>query len=376
MSASSGVWPGFDLAPIPAVLATIDNGGAVKAVVVFNHPEPHALGVPIESFDLGGHGIAVIGEVTAPEWLALRTPLDLFADVGGVDTFVVVSQEGELDLEPGTPFFVALLVHEAFHRYQFEEWTPSATHQYWDGYDYSAANLELALLENRILIAAYRADDPGESERLARQFAAVRAVRHQRDPRVAHDEEQERSEGSARFIEHRFGDSIDLVYTSTNHTRDLHYHDQNLSNPQVLAGHIKWFFALERFYSTGATLLSLLERLAVSEIPRQLQDGETPATLLKQRIGPLGDLDELVARARAEHDPDNQVGAAAATLAELVLDESPIGLGPEGEHVISDAELACLEAHGIEVSEERATIPLEVDRECLGEASNPEDSPR
>ena len=376
VSASNGVWPGFDLASIPTLLAAIDNEGAVKAAVMFNHPNPGAFGAPTQSLDVNGHMIVTIGEVADPDWLASRAPLDLFANVGGVDTFLVVSREGELGLEPDTPSFVALLVHEAFHRHGFEEWAPSATVQYFDSYDYSAANLELALLENRILIAAYQAENPGDLERLARQFAAVRSVRRQRDHRVVHDEEQERSEGSARFLEHRIGDSIGLVYTSANHTRDLHYHDQNLSTPEVLAGDVKWFFSLSRFYSTGSTLLWLLDRFGVSEVARQLQDGKTPAVLLKEHLAPLGDLDELLAGARADHDPDNGLGAIAATLADLVLDEPAIGDGQETVTEISDDELACLEANGIEVGHELTRIPPEVARECFGDAGDPDDSPR
>lgn len=134
-SASAGVWPGFDMASIPTVLATIDGEGAVEAAVAFNHPNPAALGTRIRSLDVDGHQIAVVGEVADPDRLASLVPFDFFADVGGVSTYAVVSGEGELDLEPGTPSFVALVVHEGFHRYQFDAWAQSATDQYFDGYD-------------------------------------------------------------------------------------------------------------------------------------------------------------------------------------------------------------------------------------------------
>ncbi|MCE2512726.1 MAG: hypothetical protein J4F50_09285 [Acidimicrobiia bacterium] len=218
VSASAGVWPGYDLASIPAVMAVIDSKGAVGAVVAFNHPNPHGLGAAIHSLEIDGHEILVIGEVADPDRLVSWAPFDLFANVGGTDTFVMISKPGEFGFELNSTFFVALLMHEAFHRHQIEECAASATVQYLDSYDYSAANLELALLENRILMAAYRAEVPADLERLARQFSAVRAVRRQRDHRMAHDEEQERSEGFARWIEHHIGEPIGFLYTSNNHT--------------------------------------------------------------------------------------------------------------------------------------------------------------
>ena len=377
VSATTGVWPGFDLASIPTVLAAIDDEGAVEATVAFNHPNPHALGTPIRSLDIDGHEIAVIGELADPDWLALRAPFDLYADVGGTATYVVVGQEGELGLEPNTPSFIALLVHEAFHRYQGDEWRTGMARQYFDRYDYSAANLELVLLENRILIAAYRADNPGDLERLARQFAAVRATRRQRDFRVAHDEETERSEGSARFIEHRIGDSIGNVYTtSTNHTWELEQYDQNLAAPELQHSGVKTFFSFFRFYSSGATLLVLLERLGASDVAQQLQDGRTPAGLLERQLAPLGGLDEIVADARADHDPDNRLNSAAATLAELAIDEPATGLGhDDGEFVLTDAQIACLKAFGIEFSDtpvfgDRIGIPPNAGHSCLVEADS------
>ena len=366
VSASSDAWPGFDLASIPVVLAAMDEGGAVEAAVAFNHPNPQALGSPAQTFDVDGHKVVVIGEVADPDWLAARSPFDFFADLGGTETFVLIGQEGELGRESGTPEFVSMLVHEAFHRYQADEWTPRMTGQYIDSYDFSVANLELALLENRILIAAYQADDPSDLERLSRQFAAVRATRRQRDSRVAHDEAQERSEGSARFIEHRIGDSIgNVYYTSTNHIWELEQYDRNLAFPELQHSGIKRFFSFLRFYGSGATLLVLLERLGASDVAQQLQDGRTPARLLERHSAPLGDLDQLVADAQAEHDPDGRLAAAAATLAELAIDESATGLGHEGEFVLTGAQIACLAAHGIDISD-RLSIPQNVVDEVPG----------
>ena len=374
---SGGVWPGYDLAAIPTVLVSLDVDGRVVTVVAFNHPNPEALGSEIRHIDVDGHQVAVIGQVADPERLASMAPFDFFADVGGADTFVLVGQRGEPGREPGTPEFIAMVVHEAFHRYQFDEWVPDTVSQDVAGYDFSPENLELVLLENRILIAAYQADRLSETERLGRQFAAVRAARHQRDPRMVLDEQQERMEGSARWIEHGIGDAIGNLYTSTNHTSELGLLDQNLDDPTAVLGSVKSFFGFGRFYSSGATQLALLDRLDVSgiDVAQRLRNGDTPAQLLAQRVEPLEDVEALVVAARTEHDPEGQLGREAANLAELAAGEEAPSFGggddaPDtsaGGFELTDDQIACLQDHGLDLSGDAFTIPEEVDRACFGE---------
>ncbi|MDE0189159.1 MAG: hypothetical protein OXN80_08665 [bacterium] len=373
---SDGVWPGYDLAAIPTVLVTLDAGGGVAAVVAFSHPDPEGLGSEIRHIDVDGHRVAIVGQVADPNRLASMAPFDFFADIGGADTFVLVGQRGEPGREPGTPEFIAMVVHEAFHRYQFDEWAPDAAFQDVAGYDFSHENLEMALLENRILIAAYQADTPAETERLAHQFVAVRAARHQRDARVVLDEQQERMEGSARWIEHRIGDAIGNLYTSANHTSEVGLLDRNLDDPMSVLGSVKSFFGFGRFYSSGATQLELLDRLGVPviDVSKRLRDGGTPAQLLAQRVEPLDDVEALVVAARTEHDPGGRLGREAATLAELAASEEAPNFGggddvpdtPTGGFELSDDQIACLQEHGLDLSGDVITIPDEVDRACFG----------
>lgn len=375
VSESVGIWPGYDLAAIPVVLVSVDGEGNVAAVVAFNHPDSQELGSRVRGLDVDGHRVEVIDEVADPDRLASMAPFDFFADIGGTDTFVLVGRAGEPGMEPGTPEFVALLAHEAFHRYQFDEWVPGDLLQDVDGYDFSAENLELVLLENRILIAAYEAGTLAETERLARQFAAVRSARHDRDGRVALDENQERTEGSARYIEHRIGDAIGNIYNSTNHTSELVHHDASLEDPAALGGGIKLFFGFGRFYSSGATLLALLDRLELSgiDVAERLREGDSPAQILAQQVGSPGDVDDVVAAARAEHDPDNQFGPAAAILAELAAGEETAGFGGgdlpgetiSGSFEVSEDQIACLEDHGLDLSADNITIPDDIASACL-----------
>lgn len=380
VSGSVGAWPGYDLSAIPTVLLSVGAEGGIEAVAAFNHPDPNALGRAIHRAELDGHRVAVIGEPADPERLLSLAPFDFFADIGGVKTYVLVAQRGEPGREPDTPGFVAMVAHEGFHRYQFDHWVPGAAVQDVEGYDFGAENLELVLLENRILVAAYQAGTALETERLARQFAAVRAIRHARDPRVLHDEEQERMEGSARWIEHHMGDAIGNTYTSTNHTSELGYLDESIGNPAAVLGSVKSFFGFGRFYSSGATVLALLDRLDVSgaDIAERLGDGDTPAQLLEERISPLGGVDELVAAARAEHDPDGRLGGAAEVLAEVAAGEGETEfgaaevpaetLGPGFE--AGEDQIACLEDHGLDLSADSITIPDDVAAACFGDTGS------
>ena len=376
VSESGDAWPGYDLSAIPTVLVSVDVEGRIEAVVAFNHPEPDALGSGIHSAELDGHRVAVVGEPADPERLLSLAPFDFFADIGGVKTYVLVAQRGEPGREPDTPGFVAMVAHEGFHRYQFDHWVPGAAVQDVEGYDFGAENLELVLLENRILVAAYQAGTALETERLARQFAAVRAIRHARDPRVVLDEEQERMEGSARWIEHHMGDAIGNTYNSTNHTGELGYLDDSIGDPAAVLGSVKSFFGFGRFYSSGATVLALLDRLDVSraDIAERLGDGDTPAQLLEERISPLGGVDELVAVARAEHDPDGRLAAAASVLAELAAGEGQTDFGASEVPVetlgagyeLGDDQIACLQDHGLDLSADSITIPDDIAAACLG----------
>lgn len=380
VSESGGAWPGYDLGDIPTVLVSVDVGGRIEAVVAFNHPSPDALGEAILDVEVDGHRVAVVGEPADPERLLSLAPFDFFADIGGVQTYVLVAQRGEPGREPDAPGFVAMVAHEGFHRYQFDNWAPGAAVQDVEGYDFGAENLELVLLENRILVAAYQARTVAETERLGRQFAAVRAARHERDPRVALDEEQERMEGSARWIEHRMGDAIGNTYASTNHTSELGYLDESIGDPGAVLGNVKSFFGFGRFYSSGATVLALLERIGVAgaEVAERLGDGDAPAQLLAQRIAPLGDRDHLVAAAWAEHDPDGRLGVAAAALAELAAGEgeTDFGAGAVPEETlgpgfeVSEDQIACLQDHGLDLSADSVTISDDIASACLGDSGS------
>jgi len=172
------------------------------------------------------------------------------------------------------------------------------------------------------------------------------------------------------------GDAIGNTYTSTNHTSELGYLDQSIDDPGAVLGNVKSFFGFGRFYSSGATVLALLERpgVAGADVAGPLGDGGTPAQLLEQSIAPLGDRDDLVAAAWAEHDPDGRLGAAAAALAERAAGEgeTDFGAGDVSEETLGpgfeagDDQIACLQEHGLDLSADSVTIPDDIAAACFG----------
>ncbi len=372
VSASTGAWPGYELAAIPAVLVSVDREGAISAVVAFNHPNPDPLGSPILRQDVGGHEAAVVVEPTDPDALFAMAPFDFYADIGGTSTFVLIGQQGDPATEPDSPAFSALLAHETFHRFQFDNWSEDATVHSLEGYDLSQASLELVLLEGRILISAHEAASAAEAERLARQFTAVRAARHEASPSVGLDEQQERIEGSARYLEHLIGDTLGSTYASANHAGELMFYDDLDADAAAQLDGITSFFGFGRFYSSGATLLALAQRLGtpIDDIATRLSDRTTPAQMLEQLVEPVGEIGDALDAAWAEHDPARRLRETAAVLAERALQEDSSDFAtetPMGSFEVSDEQIDCLADHGIDITADNFTIPDDIAQVCFND---------
>ena len=210
-------------------------------------------------------------------------------------------------------------MHEFFHHYQIGEWTLVAR-QGFNTYVYSAGNLELAVLEDRALRAAATAEDGAARLRAASHFAAIRHMRSTRLAQVAHDEGQERIEGTARYLERRLGfdyaedGSFRLMTDPEELLRDARGYDTDLG--------VRYYYAFLRFYETGAVILRLLDLFGIDDYVSQIEAGKSPAQVLNAYLGvSQAEVDELVAEARAAYDPDNDLPGLAIRLAEAAAKE-------------------------------------------------------
>lgn len=378
---TAGVWPGFDPMEHPTVVALRD-GSAVTGAVAINHPDPKALGTaaPIDTGDapFTAHFVSELVDAGALERVAA---FEFNSMQGGVDSFVMVADPTDSFLDPEAPEFATTYIHEMFHRYQFASFNESRF-QDFENYPYTAANLELAALEGRALTEALRAETDQARDEAAERFVAIRMARRAAAPEVARlDDGQEISEGSARYIEHRVA-SEDFGAA---------YHQGNVDSGEIPTDvstqfGVKETFGFGRFYATGAAVLDLLERMGVPDYAARVEADEPPATILADALGVTdADVDDLVAAARTNYDPLNELAEQAAAGATAAAEEPPIfsdepddtaggdgsdgaeGAAGDGEYVeITDEQLACLEDRGVDLADENAPITDADFAACVG----------
>lgn len=339
-----GKWAGFDPNEHPVVIAVRLEDGTHLGALAINHPEADAMGDATELSVVGTPFISAhrIENVNDDDLATLNgvTNFDFFAMVGGVDSFLIEAGTDEF-FNLATVDYASTVLHEMFHRYQGFAFTGFNVGQDIEGYDYSAENLALATLEERALERALDSADSGTRRRNAEYFAALRMVRLDRDDRVVLDDAQEAVEGSARYIEHlSAGNDTAFTYHYGNYTSDL-----VTDAPQQGA---KDHFGFGRWYSSGAAALAILEQLGVDDFDVRLQGGEAISSMLALELSVTADnMDALVDAARKELDADNKIEAQAVASAEAALTEGSV-FGDDDEH-----------GHGADGSREDADVPIE-----------------
>lgn len=356
----AGEWPGFEPNEHPAVLALKSSDGELQGAIAVNFPAPDVLG-DAEELDVSGTPLTSAHHITNPaesEKLQQLTGFDFHFEIGGVDSFAMEAGGPDDFFDPGTDDYVGTYLHEMFHRWQDEGFSADIGSQDVEGYAYTSENLALAALEERALVQALATDDDDDRVLAARQVSAIRLARMAADPRVADlDNSQERYEGTARYLEHRLGgDDTDFGhYNETDYTAEL------VTDPTKAPG-VKDHYGFGRFYATGAAMLGLLDALGADGVDDEIEGGLSPVEVLIRFLGVTeADVDQLVADAKTEHDPLEQLDALGADAAEQAKNESPVfgdedgGQSPDvdaqqGEAItISDAELNCFSERGIDL---------------------------
>ena len=261
-----------------------------------------------------------------------------------------------------------------FHRYQFANFNESLF-QDFENYPYTKENLELAALEGRALTEALRAETDAARDEAAARFAAIRMARRAAAPEVGRlDDPQEISEGTARYVEHRVA-AEDFGAA---------YHRGNVDSGEIPTDvsaqfGVKETFGFGRFYATGAAILDLLHRMEVPNYTDRVEANEAPATILADVLGVTeADVADLVAEAKTNYDPLNELTEQAEAGAAAAADEPPIfsddsgadgegDFGGGGEEIeITDEEIECLIERGVDLEDEGSTISDEDFAACIG----------
>lgn len=131
-----------------------------------------------------------------------------------------------------------------FHRYQNQRFTGPFGDQDVQNCPVTADAIAMAALEERALAEALETNSQLVRETAARRLSALRMARLQADERIVLDNEQERFEGSARYVEHRLaGDDIRFAYHRGNYSAELFgdpdflmkagFRDPRLSRPLI-----------------------------------------------------------------------------------------------------------------------------------------------
>ena len=351
-SGAQGVWTGFDPNDHPAIIAYKSDSGEVESLLAINYPSPRALGdaTALNAGDAPFRTLSRIVNVEpeyAAEFKAIQF-LELSADLAGVDSFVIAADGDTFD--PTNPRWASTFIHEMFHRHQlYSTFADGWGHQDFEGYPFDADNLALATLEDRALKDALAAGDGAALETAAWRFAAVRVERSRSYYRLSHDNHQERIEGTARYLEHRFAGGDDrFSHHSGNYGADI----QTDIDAVIRTGEIKSHYSLYRFYGSGAAILRILELMRIEGFDRAIHDGKAPAELLIQHLGiSRADVDRLIADARAAYDPDGELlpaarrAAAAADREGPIFDDIPMSGGEE--IILTQDESRCLEENGM-----------------------------
>lgn len=388
------VWPGFEPTEHPVVLAEADQNDETIGAITINYPKPDSLGTATLIADHPETG--PIHRITnlsdeARSGLVLRGGFEFNRIVNGVDSFVMVAGGSDPVFKIDTEQYIATLLHEMFHRYQFVAFADGFAGQDVAGYDYSAGNIELALLEEAALRQAVLAAPGSDAQRQAASWlAGLRIHRLERDGRVALDGAQERFEGTARWLEH----ALDIS-TARNSAQGVA--SGLLSSEQIGGIGIKDYFGFGRWYGSGAAALEVAGGLGIADRHTKIEAGSDPISLIATELGVSRDTsDGLVAAAREALDPNGDLMDLAADFALQAANEgSPFdedeatevedldggsegGVsegdamqddGMEGAVMITDEQLTCLSEAGVDLSNPSFEISLEVEERCFGPSS-------
>ncbi|MCY3506914.1 MAG: hypothetical protein OXH41_12190 [Chloroflexi bacterium] len=347
---------------------TPDN--AFTSALAINFPSPETIGEPtplsVEGTPFTSLHYFTDLNADIKERIATIPRFDLDTGLGGVATFVMIAGGGEEYFEPSSLVWTATFMHELFHRHQIVQFRGFATSQDFENYPFTAENIALAILEDRALREAVTTGDADIRKTAARQFAALRMARLDTDNRVAHDNDQERIEGSARYIEHRMaGDDTRFFHHAGNYEWGLFGDPQQRQEMQVP---VKQYFGFIRFYASGAAVLRTLDLLGVAGVAKSVQGGKSPAEVLIEHLGVTdSDVPQLVADARAAYDQDDTLMAAAEQAATTAASEESVfgegaGGGAPEPIVLTKEQVQCLQDHGVGSGQ---VIPSEVHQKCI-----------
>lgn len=255
------IWPGYDLSELPLVIKT-KEGSIYGFNLSTQNPAWKVVQSNNPSIVYADQDIWNLSQISMQDKYLLDTQ-EVF-----VFNFGVMDQPGP-DFQP-----LLIMIHELFHKYQFENFTPDRNKGDYKDRD-SVDNLTLAHMEEQLLINYLCAESKEEKRRFLRSFAGINQWRKELiDPSsVAWEQHQQKMEGLADYCAIKTLDTFGLYKTFAVKKHLIatlkSYSQGNRANDNA----VKW-----RHYGVGATIAYALDELAVPDWKMRVQNGEISLT--------------------------------------------------------------------------------------------------
>lgn len=285
--AGEGTWPGFRPDTIPHLYVLPGRGSLL----------------------FGWRGALPRGWTALPEGAAWLPE----AATGAGNTGIEMEGRGVAQIVAGrleAGALAGVTAHESFHVFQCASRVQGRRFGAGENVmllaDYPVFDVENeagAALEGRLLLAALEAEERAEAARLAREFLAVRAIRHRRllEGFAEFEDAAELNEGPAEYALHRATSPDALPPALRAGLADL-LGDGSLS-------------VRLRVYHTGSAMAHLLDRLGARDWKEHaLANDLTLAGALTHAVGAPQDVETLAGAAAARH-PELRERAAASVAA-------------------------------------------------------------
>ncbi|MCG8353810.1 MAG: hypothetical protein MI924_39095, partial [Chloroflexales bacterium] len=336
----------YRLDQMPLLLVYKDAAGNPQHGYLLNHPD--AASVPTAELLKTDPALKLPPVYRLTELPSARIKqvrhFDFQAPIAGVPSFIMAYNAPSVDQlsAPVSADWDAFIVHEGLHDQQDATWVQGLQSQDVDNYPLDGDAIAAIRLEHQLLIAALSAPDAATRDAAIKRFIAVRSDRIATNQLAqTMDGQQERFEGTARYIEYRLGQFI----PNPNQVGAIKYLQVALE-PQATRDEL----AFGRFYSTGAALSLLLDQVGIPW-KAAVEQGQSQYEVLRDHFGLTDNAAEqaaLLAEARKvyHYAALQQAGAATAKTVDAGYQrfsddaglDDPSSSGSDNAEIIEDVQ--------------------------------------
>lgn len=261
---AEAVWPGFDLTTSP-ILITFGNGHIYAFNLKSTNPQWKKITVA---------GIPVLFSET-DHWGLSKSAMNPQFPIEGQNAYAFNLDQAEDNIQK----IFEILVHERFHRYQFEHFPMEHLKgNYLD--DLNIDNLTLMQMEEMALANFFQASGDQKREFLL-DFAAINQTRRAilKKASVRWEDHQQVMEGLADYVSFKIFDVLKIFdqYEGNNKLKTML--ERYAQSPEISERAVKW-----RHYGVGAAMGYGLDFLQVKGWKHKVEKGASMTALMDQAV--------------------------------------------------------------------------------------------